>query len=175
MRLCCGRRSSGAELRRGVTLLELIAVVVIIGLVASVTAVGFGKSVVNAKRRQAIETFLFVDQQCRVLADRSNQAVTLQYDSRKQQLQRKLSEPGKWTLLATDVEIPDLWVAGAADDSNRILYHSTGHADTFAIVDHEGACHLIVGATGQVAVVSSLSSAKELVDGIKSTSRSIAD
>ena len=59
MRLCCGRRSSGAELRRGVTLLELIAVVVIIGLVASVTAVGFGKSVVNAKRRQAIETFLF--------------------------------------------------------------------------------------------------------------------
>lgn len=175
--------------RRGVTLLELIAVVVIIGLIASVTAVGFGKSVVNAKRRQSVETFHFVDQQCRTLADRSNQLVTLQYDINRKQLSRRVGTDDEWLSLAVDVEIPEVWVANSAEGNGgirarderdaqtrisnslgasqiQIMFYNNGSSDTYAIVAHDTSCDLVVGTTGQVVAMPSLSRAKELLDGI---------
>jgi len=169
-----GSRTSTRR-RRGVTLLELVAVVLIIGIVASVSAVGFRRSLGNARKRQAVEAFLFFDQQCRTLADRSNREVRLRYHADDQTLQRDSSGSLRSTMLATDVNLSKLWVAGTEDDVSTVRFFAGGSSDTYALIDGNDRCVLVLGATGQVVNISSLADAKELVDGVQHTTRSVTD
>jgi len=162
--------------RHGVTLLELVAVVVIIGIIASVSAVGFRKSMSNARHRLAIETVLLCDAQCRTQADRSNQTVVLEYDAEARQIRRQsMGSRGRGIVIANDVDLPEIWSDRSGAEPDSIRFFGNGQSDTYGVIDHDGQCHLILGATGQHVVLSERSQAQELLDVVHATSRSVID
>ncbi len=166
----CDRR------RHGVTLLELVAVVVIIGIIASVSAVGFRRSMKNAQRRLAVETMLLCDGQCRTLADRSNRIVVLEYDAKARQLKRRSTgSRGRGIVLANDIDLPGVWSDRSGADPDSIRFFGNGQSDTYGVIDHNGQCHLVLGATGQQIVLPDRSQAQELLNVVQVASRSVID
>lgn len=161
------------RLGRGVTLLELVAVVVITGLLASTSLIGFQRSLTNAKNRQAVDQFLFYDNQCRTLADRTNQTVTLQYNSQTGQLFR--TQLGKTTALVGGLNLPDIWAPQSLTEANTIHYFSNGTSGTYGLTTHDKQLMLVTGATGQVTRFDSLSAARKFIDEATGSSRTVVD
>lgn len=141
--------------RTGLTLLELVAVVLLLGLVASVSAIGFGGSLMEAQRQQALETWLFYDQQCRTLADRSNQTVVLNYDAQQKTISRTVGKSkDSPDTLATGIELLEILnfdSASASNNTNRnqVQYFPNGQSETHLVRVTISKVWLVLGPSGQ--------------------------
>lgn len=139
--------------RAGLTLLELVAVVLLLGLVASVSAIGFAGSLKEAQKQQALETWLFYDQQCRTLADRSNQTVVLNYDAQQKTIARTIgTSKDSPDTLATGIELLEILNFDSANDNtgrNQVQYFPNGQSETHLVRVAESKLWLVLGPSGQ--------------------------
>lgn len=157
--LSVNRRQPVCQSRNGLTLLELVAVVLLLGLIASVSAIGFGSSLKAAQSQQSLETWLFYDQQCRTLADRSNQLVVLTYNPKQKSISRSIAanRPEQQTL-ANDVELIEIanLRSASADppvQRNQVRYFPTGQSEPYLVRQTDTETRLVLGATGQHSMV----------------------
>lgn len=144
------RRTLPFPARRGFTLLELLAVIVLAGLLAGLGAVGFRRSLVAAGRQQNAATLLLHAEQCRTLADRFGQTVTLSLHADTFELYRSVADQSEEVFLQERVHPAQIYVGPTLQSSHAVRFFSNGCSETYAVTEVEGGkCHVVIGISGQ--------------------------
>ncbi|MCA9066019.1 MAG: type II secretion system protein, partial [Planctomycetaceae bacterium] len=113
------------DCRSGFTLLELVAVIVLVGLIATVSGFGFHVTLQKATARQSVELWLATDQNCRRAADSENRQIRLRHLEGSVQRSKAVGGSRAWVTLP--VHLADVRVEGAhGQNLTEIIYYSNG-------------------------------------------------
>ena len=159
------RRTSGCAARRGFTLFELLLVISILAMVATISGVGFRATMVRAREKYSLETWLMADHQVRTLANRTRQEYLLRLDRRSGAIQREATAGGdaasssrvdrNFVLKTNDVD------AETFSSSDFVVFYPDGHSENYLI--YSGRFVLVIGATGQTLEVANEDEAKAIL------------
>ena len=176
--------------RAAFTLIEIIAVVAVIGLLAGATALSLGDSAGRARRADAVSTIAHADRMARLAGERLGRPCVLHYDLDDQRIVREL--PGAGVMAAShpialgrDVWIDRLVTAGSVNRPPRthesgdvaVAVSTAGRSETYAVrlAFDDGQTWLVfAGLTGQMTVIEHDEQVDNLVR-LLATGRSDAD
>ena len=151
--------------RAAFTLFELLLVVAVLALVATVTGVGFRATLVRTQERLAIDTWLLADHQARTLAYRTRKGFELRLDRKSGAIIRESPTRGTPTSLGhvnTTLQLKILNPESVAFSScESISFTASGQSDNYLI--SSGRVVLVIGATGQVVDVKNETDAKTVL------------
>ncbi len=155
-------RHTGSAARLGFTLFELLLVISILAMVATIIGVGFRATMVRAREKYSLETWLMADHQVRTLADRTRREYLLRLDRRSGAIQREATSGGdatsssrvdkKFVLKTNDAD------ADTFSSSDFVVFYPDGHSENYLI--YSGRFVLVIGATGQTVEVANEDEAK---------------
>jgi prepilin-type N-terminal cleavage/methylation domain-containing protein len=162
--------------QRGLTLLELLVVVALLGLVTGTVTVRLGGTLSPAALGQAISQWQFADEQLRVRARRSGRPVTLHLEIGSHRLEcafdsdpdagRVVRSLGRGVRLTKYVSAMQEVTYGPLS----IHYDERGASEMFAVEFTGGQSArrwmLVAGLTGQVTEVTDESAAKEILESV---------
>lgn len=172
--------------RRGFTLIELVAVIALIGLIVGATAWSMTGRVRGSTRANVVSRLAFADRMARLAAQRLGRPGSLRFDLAEQRVSRSMDGDGRSELhslpLPRGVRIERVMVAGrevSADTRDAVVtipMSSGGRSATYAVrilfadadpqaadgLGPRGGWIVFAGLTGQVTLVSDDSDVENL-------------
>ncbi|MFA7236019.1 MAG: type II secretion system protein [Phycisphaeraceae bacterium] len=165
--------------RRGLTLIEVMAVVALMGLAAGATAWSMAGDVSRNNRQATITRIEYADRMARIAADRMGQRCVLRFDIDAQQLRRVMTdaagdEQASHTLaLPRECRLDRVVRSGDSCDSGQteIAYSTGGRSASYAARltferDKESVWLVFAGLTGQVVIVHDEQEAEKLFENL---------
>ena len=160
--------------RPGFTLVELMAVMVVLGLLASVTVWTVSGQIAMARNQLALDQLTLADRQMRDHARRVARPMDLIFDLDQGRLYRApggVTSPDKWATLEGSLPLQDLMVSGQKHNARSVAvrFRGDGTCPSYAVrlkplnKQSQAEWIVFVGRTGQRVIVTEEHSLESLL------------